>query len=321
MSIIEQAVRRLEELRRSGIEPPARGGLARGDVATVSANDTPVRVTRLTDDGRSRAADQPSDRPAEVQPRPIPLAGGATSKSVDIDLAMLKGTGYLTPETPRSLLADEFRIIKRPLLANVKAASTASAERANLIMVTSAMPGEGKTFVSINLAISLAMELDKTVLLVDADVSRPSVLTRLGLPQSKGLLDMLTTPALGLSDVLLRTNIPTLSLLPAGRPQGRATELLASDAMMRLVDDLASRYSDRILVFDAPPLLPSTESRVLATHMGQVVLVVEASRTSHKSVEQALAAIQECPVVLPLLNKITRSEVGSYYGYYAPAGD
>jgi receptor protein-tyrosine kinase len=131
-------------------------------------------------------------------------------------------------------------------------------------------------------------------------------------------MDVLTDPALGVSDVLLRTNIPKLSLLPAGRPQGRATELLASEAMQRLLDELATRYEDRILVFDTPPLLPSTESRVLATHMGQVVLVVEADHTSQKTLEQSLATLEECPNVMLLLNKISRSEVGSYYGYYAP---
>jgi receptor protein-tyrosine kinase len=191
-------------------------------------------------------------------------------------------------------------------------------ERANLIMVTSSLPEEGKTFVSINLAISLAMELDKSVLLVDADVSRPSVLSRLGLPSSEGLLDVLTHPSLQVTDVLMRTNIDKLTILPSGKASGRATELLASDAMNRLLIELATRYADRIVVFDAPPLLPSTESRVLATHMGQVVVVVEADHTPQRSLNQALAAIESCPVVLPLLNKISRSEVGSYYGYYAP---
>lgn len=226
--------------------------------------------------------------------------------------------GYLTPETPRAQIADEFRVIKRPLLVNVNGKAAPPMARSNLIMVTSSLPGEGKTFVSVNLAISLAMELDKTVLLVDADVSRPSVLKRLGLPPSPGLLDILTNPSLQVADVMMRTNIDKLTLLPSGNANGRATELLASDAMDRLLDELATRYSDRIVVFDAPPLLPSTESRVLATYMGQVVIVVEADRTPQKSLSQALSTIDSCPVVLPLLNKIGRSEVGTYYGYYGP---
>jgi len=170
----------------------------------------------------------------------------------------------------------------------------------------------------VNLAISIAAELDKTVLLVDADVSRPSVLSRLGLAPARGLLDVLADPSVQLSDVLLRTNIDGLTILPAGAPRGQATELLASEGMTRLVDELAARYADRVLIFDAPPLLPSTESRVLASHMGQVVVVVEAERTAQKSVMQAMATLESCPVVMPLLNKASRSEVGFYYGYYGP---
>jgi receptor protein-tyrosine kinase len=226
--------------------------------------------------------------------------------------------GYLTPELPRAQIADEFRVIKRPLLMNVAGKSAAPVDRANLIMVTSSLPGEGKTFVTVNLAISMAMEMDKHVLLVDADVSRPAVLPRLGLPQSRGLLDVLVDPSLPLSDVMLRTNIDGLSLLPAGAPRGQATELLASNGMTRLLEEMATRYADRILIFDAPPLLPSTESRVLATHMGQVIVVVEAERTPQKTVMQAMSTLDTCPVVMTLLNKASHSEVGFYYGYYGP---
>lgn len=302
MSIIEQAARRLEELRRSGIEVPdgARPGAAAAPLTLASAAARPV-----------------PPRPADARA----AAAGRSSRQVQIDLPRLAAMGYLTPDTPRAQIANEFRVIKRPLLTNVQGRSATPVERATLIMVTSSLPGEGKTFVSVNLAMSLAMELDTTVLLVDADVSRPSVLTRLGLPQAPGLLDLLTDSSLGMSDVLLRTNVDNLTLLPAGRPQGRATELLASEAMMRLLDEMASRYADRILVFDAPPLLPSTESRVLATHMGQVVVVVEADHTHEKTVAQTMATIESCPVVMPLLNKISRSEVGSYYGYYGPSDD
>lgn len=310
MSIIEQAARRLEELRRSGVDVSAHG--ARTAVAQDPSFARPPRaesasvVREFAPTGAVPAAGAAS-RPA-----------GKPSKRVEIDLARLASMGYLTPDTLRAQMADEFRIIKRPLLDNVNRKGAGALERSNLIMVTSSLPGEGKTFVSVNLAMSLAMELDKTVLLVDADVSRPSVLSRLGVPQSSGLLDILSHDTLEMNEVLLRTNIEKLSLLPAGTPQGRATELLASDSMDRLLDELAARYADRIIIFDAPPLLPSTESRVLATHMGQVVLVVEADKTSQKSVTQALATIEACPVVLPLLNKISRSEVGSYYGYYGP---
>lgn len=302
MSIVEQAVRRLEELRRSGIEHPA------SFVAPERAA-APSTAPRRATPGPADASD--SILPADA-------AGGA-SRKVHIDLARLAAAGYLTPEAPRARIADEFRVVKRPLLEQI--GRTSGQIGWNLLMVSSALPGEGKTFVSINLAMSLAMELDKTVLLVDADVARPAVLSRLGLPQSSGLMDLLTDPAVGVADVMLRTNVPKLSILPAGRPHARATELLASESMQRLLAELSTRYSDRILVFDAPPLLPSTESRVLASQVGQVVLVVEANHTSQRTLEQALATVEQCPTVWPLLNKVSRSEVGSYHGYYSPMED
>lgn len=311
MSIIEQAARRLEELRRSGIELPGQVPIPVGD-APSGADRLPARLARRLE------KEPPATFYATRRVDPDRVAPGTRSKPVDIDLMRLSAMGYLTPDRPRSQIADEFRLIKRQLLLPLQSRAESPVQRANLIMVTSALPGEGKTFVSINLAISLAMELGRTVLLVDADVARPSVLSRLALAQAAGLLDVLAGPSVQPADVMLRTNIDNLTILPAGTPRGQATELLASDAMNRLLDELASRFADRVLIFDAPPLLPSTESRVLATHMGQIVVVVEADRTGHKSVAQALATVQACPVVLPLLNKISRSEVGSYYGYYGP---
>lgn len=320
MNIIEQAARRLEELRRSGIEVPSPIAKPLKEVAPIRQAGEPnlpgpgVADATVPANESLRIVDRTPQR-EEWQRR---SKGVGESRGVSIDLARLASMGYLTPETPRAQIADEFRVIKRPLVANVYGKSSPAVKRANLIMVTSALPGEGKTFVSVNLAISLAMEFEKTVLLVDADVSRPSVLKRLGLPSSPGLLDILTDASLGVADVLLRTNIEKLTLLPSGKANGRATELLASDTMDRLLEELSTRYPDRIVIFDAPPLLPSTESRALATYMGQVVVVVEADRTPHRSLTQAMATIESCPVVLPLLNKVSQSEVGAYYGYYAP---
>ncbi len=312
MSIIEQAARRLEQLQRSGVDLPAgRGG---EPAAPPGAGTVPELVRRIETSqvcARTAADGAPEARADEARRH---------SRTVHIDLKRLAAAGFVTPDAPRSQLADEFRVIKRPLLANVQGKSAAPVARANLIMVSSSVPGEGKTFTAINLAMSIAMELDSTALLVDADVSRPSVLERLGLPPSGGLLDVLTDPALALSDVLLRTNVERLSILPAGTPKPQATELLASDAMNRLLEDMATRYADRVLVFDAPPLLPSTESRALATHMGQVVLVVEAERTPQASVVQALTAIESCPVVHTILNKVPHSKLAAFYGYYGQYG-
>ena len=236
---------------------------------------------------------------------------------VEIDLARLSANGYITPNAPRSRLAEEFRVIKRPLLTNARGKSAAPVLNANRIMVTSALPGEGKTYVSLNLAMSLAMEFDTSVLLVDADASRPALLDRLGLPPSKGLLDLLIDPKLARRIGPARDQRRS-PLDPAGGHASRATptELLASDGMSRLVEYLAYGDPGRIVLFDTPPLLAASESRVLAAHMGQVIMVIAADDTPQGSVTEALASVENCPVVVTLLNKVSPSDSGNYYGSY-----
>ena len=328
MGLIEQAAKRLEELKRAGVEVPVAGDVATSNATVVAEPAVPSVPERAV---RSRAETEGPfrDRPPVAQEAATSAAGvpqvgpeepQRRSRLVEIDLQRLAAAGYVTPTAPRSRLADELRVIKRPLISNAQGRSAAPVRAANRIMITSAVPGEGKTFMAVNLAISVAMELDSTVLLIDADVARPAIPDRLGIASEMGLLDLLTRSDLDVADVMLRTNIDRLTFLGAGTPHSRATELLASEGMERLVEELASRYPDRILVFDAPPLLSSTESRVLATHMGQVVVVVEADRTPQARVTQALATIEDCPVVMTVLNKIERSEAGSYYGYYGGYG-
>lgn len=279
MSLIEKAAERLEMLRRAGVAVP--------DIAPA--------------------------RPATAPPE-APVAARQSARRVDLDLARLAAEGFMTPGESSSRVSDEFRIVKRPLIVN--ALPTSGIARGNLIMVTSAMPGEGKTFCTVNLAMSIAMELDRTVLLVDADVVRPSVPQVLGVSQSKGLFDVLDGKAGDISEVLLRTNVDKLVFLPSGEPRPRASELLASDAMTAVLDQLASRYPDRIILFDSPPLLVTTEARILATHMGQVVFVVQAEQTLRSDVTRALSLIESCPIKLMLLNQARPGAAGGQgYGF------
>lgn len=291
-SSIEKAAQRLEQLRQAGVDIPASAPAA----APVAA--------------------APASTPVAVPAPPVPAEPVATSKSIHIDLAHLSARGFVTPHAPRSALADQYRVVKRPLIANATGKGAAPIDNGNLIMVTSSLPGEGKSYTSINLAMSIAMELDYTVMLVDADVAKPSVMKALGLQSAPGLLDLLLDDSMQMSDVLLRTNIDKLSILPSGTPHPRATELLASDAMTRLVADMGSRYKDRIIIFDSPPLLLTTESRVLATHMGQIVVVVQAEKTLRSQVKHALATIEACPVKMVLLNQARAGGQETYgYGY------
>lgn len=257
------------------------------------------------------------DEPASPKGPSGAAVGAAESRKVELDIAKLAAEGFITPEASGSLIAEEFRVLKRPLLGNVSG-SAAPIRNANLIMVTSSLPGEGKSFTAVNLAMSIAMELERTVLLVDADVARPSLPRVLGVPQQKGLLDVLQDKSLNLSDVLLRTNIDKLTVLTAGTADDRATELLASEAMGSLLTEIARRYSDRIVIFDSPPLLLTTEARVLATRMGQIVFVVRAEETPQTAIKEALGTIEACPIKLMVLNQAKNIENVAYgyeYGY------
>lgn len=308
MSLIEQAAKRLEQLRQAGVDLP-EDKLATGIQERIS----------LEKHTECASPSPPSPTPPSFQTK-VPLESGSAraAKRVTLDLDAMGASGLLVPNQSRSLLANEFRVIKRPLIANAmgKGKGSNPIQNGNLIMVTSALPGEGKSFTAVNLAISIAMELDNTVMLVDADVARPSVLSMLGLPPAEGLLDVVKHDSLDISQVLLHTNVEKLSILPSGTPHPRATELLASEAMIRLLDDVSKRYPDRIIVFDSPPLLLTTEARALATHMGQIIIVVQSGVTTQAAVREAVSTIESCPLKMMVLNQTTQSASDRYgYGY------
>jgi protein-tyrosine kinase len=237
-----------------------------------------------------------------------------TSATIKIDLNRLREQNMITPDGERTAVSESFRRVKRHLLANVS--SPDAPPGANLIMITSSLPKEGKTFCSVNLAISLAMEMDRRVLLVDADVLRPSVNGALGINYSiKGLMDVLSD-GVSLADVICRTNIEKLSLLPAGRRHSHANELLASDAMRALLKEMGERYHDRIILFDSPPLLATSESCVLASLMGQVLVVVEAGITTEVTLRDAISRISsKNNVIGVVLNKGVAPGSALYGGY------
>jgi receptor protein-tyrosine kinase len=322
MSLIEQAAKRLEELRRAGAdlqeEPSSseESENATGELSTpeavvraLEARSQPIMPSQAQKQEHGSAPRRRIDKITEA-PRPAP-------RRADLDLEQLAARGFVTPNAPKSQLADEFRVVKRPIIRNALGLDGAKIKNGNLVMVTSALPREGKTFTAINLAMSVAMEFDNTVLLVDGDVAHPALPGILNVPNQPGLLDLLTRDDLDVGDALVRTNVEKLSVLPAGSRHRRATELLASEQMAALLSELASRYSDRIIIFDSPPLLATTEARVLASHMGQIIMVVAADATTQHAVNQALSTIESCEVVLMMLNKARKTDVGSYYGYYA----
>ncbi|RNE90186.1 XrtA-associated tyrosine autokinase [Marichromatium sp. AB31] len=228
-------------------------------------------------------------------------------------LERLRAQGLLTPDAKRSQLAEEYRLIKRPLLMNVDKKGADIVDNANMIMVTSALPGEGKTFSAINLAMSIAMERDRTVLLVDGDVAKPTAAKRLGIEAELGLTDLLDGSCDSVADVLVHADVANMRILPAGRRHERATELLASERMSMVMAELSTRYSDRVVIFDSPPLLLASESAVLAEMMGQVIMVVAAEQTGQHAVNEGLARLGEDKIIGLLLNKY-RPGLGNRYG-------
>lgn len=287
MSIIEKAASRLDWNNKGEITPQFNAKVERVVAQKAKLINEPIKPSQ--------------DRKA--------------AKQVEINLAKLHQLGMVTPDQGITLATQEFSGIKRALIQNAINQRGLKGKNSNLIMLTSALPGEGKTFCAINLAMSLAMEMDHTVLLVDADVARPSILSTLGLETEPGLMDVLLDEKLDLSDVMLKTNVNTLSILPAGMSHRHATELLASLAMSNLLNDISTRYSDRIVIFDSPPLLQTTEAHVLASQMGQIVLVVEAENTTQQAVKNALQQIEANTHISLIYNKAEPFLSGEKYGY------
>lgn len=303
MSIIEQAARRLEALNRAGIEVP-------WEAAGVDAQEAQARVAR---GARAAAAAamraQGADTPAANETPGAVLAADAataawTQAPVPLDLPRLARAGYLVPGVEQAALAEDFRRAKRALLDRVRDPAAARAGSGAFIVVTSAVDGEGRTTCAINLALSMAMEVDTSVLLVEADVQRPQVLSRLGVAGGVGLTDLLADPGLPLSRALLPTSLPALSLLPAGAPDARSHELFAGPGMRSLVSQLIGHRPDRVVIVDAPALLRSADAGALATLATQVVVVVSAQRTPRPLVQQAFASLQAGPPVVALLNHL-----------------
>ncbi len=218
----------------------------------------------------------------------------------------------------RSRVAEEFRIIIRQILAKAQQAASESSDTARLIMITSARPREGKTFTSINIALSIASQLDFRVLAIDCDVERQSMSSVLGIEADKGLVDLIADDTLDMRDILLRTDLANLSVLPAGRKHPGVPELLSSRRMRDVLGEMAHRYADRYIVIDAPPCLATSDPSILATLVGQIVFVVEANRTQEAEIEESLRLIGSCPNISLVLNKmdgVTSEHFGSY-GYY-----
>ncbi len=260
-----------------------------------------------------------------VPPGPRPVQPEYQSKLINVDRVALARMGAQVAGGARTRTSEEFRIIKRQVVLNARPQPNAGPGQRSgrLIMVTSTKPREGKTFTAVNLALSLASEQDLRVLLVDVDAHRRSLTEMFGIGNELGWVDLLSESGVGFPDALLRTNIPNLSVLPAGRAKKDLPELLSSKRTAALLAEMTERYSDRFIIFDAPPCLASSEPSILAGLVGQTVFVVEAHKTEREEIEAAIRLISGCANISLLLNKADArnvEEFGSYSTYYAPEG-
>ena len=228
----------------------------------------------------------------------------------------LQRLGIVSDEDQARRAAEEYRRIKRPLIQNAVGKNAAIVQNGRMIMVTSSIPNEGKTYTAVNLALSIAREKDNTVLLVDGDTAKASATSLMGLLDKPGLTDVLLEDK-DIGEVLYRTDIPDLSIMPAGASHTQVAELYSSQRMREVVEELSQRYADRIIIFDSPPLTATAEAPVLADLVGQVVMVVEALSTPKKVINEALAMLDRSKPINLVLNKNQLGSGADYYdGYY-----
>lgn len=270
--------------------------------AAANASAAPPRAAESVPAGRKLGGEVPPALP--VPERPV----------FRIDLNALRAGGLLPPQTEERVLAEQLRQVKRPLLANATGRGATRLAQGHLIMVASAVPGEGKTFTCLNLAMSMALERDIHVLLVDADIPKPHISRALGLSAQPGLTDALRDSTLDVEALVMPTDIPGLSVLPAGQPVEHATELLASERMRQITQRISDYDPQRIVLWDSPPLLLTTESVALAHAVGQVVLVIHAGHTVHESVLDAVERLGGKPTSVVLNQCVPLS--GEPYRYY-----
>jgi protein-tyrosine kinase len=294
MSLVERALKKMQQqtLRVAG-EQPAR----------ASKNVVYGTVVHAGGHRGAPAAD-------------VTAAARVPSRIVEINETALRAAGLLPPEHQERQLAQQYRQIKRPLIDNAIGRGVPRVPGGHLIMMASALPGEGKTFTAINLAFSMSLEKDISVLLVDADLPKPQLSRLLGIDAEPGLIDVLLDESLDVESLILPTSVPGLSVLPMGRRADHATELLASERMQQIMQEIGRRNPSRITILDSPPLLLTTESHALAQVAGQVVIVVRAGVTSQSVVLDALSHLSEGKCAALILNQsVATSPSSYYYGY------
>jgi protein-tyrosine kinase len=275
-------------------------------------------IARLKKQQATAAKVRPADRSPHVHAPGVTgerLEDTASlAKHITVDTAALRALGYFPEHDKDRQFADQYRRIKRPLIDKALSGGAAVGEP-RVTMVTSALPGDGKTFTSINLALSMALERDVSVLLIDADVAKRHISELFGLAEHTGLLDALVDENLEAESTIVPTTTRGFSILPAGRPVAGTAELLSSNRMRKIVTSLCARNPRRVLLLDSPPLLVTNEARALLKVAGQVVLVVRAGKTPRQAIHAAVALLDPQQAGGVVLNQVQQNLTDEYYGY------
>ncbi|HYD11926.1 MAG TPA: hypothetical protein VEC11_03670 [Allosphingosinicella sp.] len=301
-----------------GPAPAAQPEQARAPVPAPA----PVPVPEPTPEPMSVAveAPKPAPAPAPEPARPVftaPRTAEPAGEVAEINRDVLAANGFIVPGAPMNAIAEEFRLLKHTLLSDIAAARRQTEEQRRTVLVCSSQPKEGKTFSAINLALSLAGEKELEVLLVEADFLKPDALAKLGIAGGPGLVDALLDNDSDPEAFVIRTDVPGLSVLPAGAKTNNVPELLASDRCREVLAKLAGNQR-RIILFDSPPVLMASHAIVLAGLVGRALVVVRADQTTEADLREAIGLLQGCEISL-ILNgaglAVTGRKFGSYDGY------
>jgi protein-tyrosine kinase len=231
-----------------------------------------------------------------------------------MDPAHLRNLGMYPTAEFESAVQDQFRRVKWPLLESAVGRKASETPDGRLILVTSSLANEGKTFCAVNLALSVARERDLSVVLVDGDVRKAHISRSLGIDSEPGLVDLVEDSSLALRDVCLRTSVPQLFILPSGRFNEDVPEHWASARMLAIMHELSLLDRKSIVVMDSSPILLTNDTQVLTRLVGQVVFIVRANETPRAVISDGLALVDPSPLVSCVLNQSSEAPT-EYYGY------
>ena len=237
--------------------------------------------------------------------KPSDIAGTFSGNNIDRNLVALIN--------PNSFEAEQFKLLRTDLLFPV------SGKPPRIIMITSAVPGEGKSFVAANLAVSIAQGINEHVLLMDCDMRMPSIHRFFGFGNVQGLSDYLVNGS-SLSSSLLKTKVEKLTILPGGKPQHNPAELLSSEKMSQLLADVKTRYPDRYIIIDSPPPQLTAETGAIARQVDGIIIVVKFGSTRHELVEDTLKKLDKKKILGVIINRFDIQSMKYGYGRHGKYG-